>query len=89
MLLIIRAFLLCFFIRPADFGPTTWFFLFSVEDALEYQATWAAFALQSKVHWVLSSSEQYGGDYLRAFFCRILASLQVLLRESRRFCMTT
>ena len=40
-------------------------FRFSVEDALEYQATWGAFALQSKVHRVLSSLEQY--DHLRAF----------------------
>ena len=35
---------------------------FSVEEALEYQATWAAFALQSKVNLGVSLREQYN-DY--------------------------
>ena len=35
---------------------------FSVEEALEYQATWAAFALQSKVNLGVFSRERYS-DY--------------------------
>jgi len=86
MLLIIRAFL---FYPSADLVNDVIFFKFSVDDALEYQATWAAFALQSKVRWILSSLEQYRSEYLRAFFCRTLVSLQLPQRESRRFRMTT
>ena len=61
----------------------------SVEEALEYQATWAAFALQSKVRMGVSSHERCSTVVIDARFYRILGSLQLLLRVSRRFYMTT
>jgi hypothetical protein len=55
-----------------------------VEDALEYQATWAAFALQSKVHRVLSSLEQYSSDYLRAFFLQDLSESAAAAKRKQK-----
>ncbi len=61
-----------------------------MEDALEYQATWAAFALQSKVltdHINILFSR--ASTHCRARLCRIFASLRLLLSVSRRFRTTT
>jgi hypothetical protein len=43
-----------------------------VEDALEYQATWGAFALQTKVHCIASLEQYNDSGYLRAFFLQDL-----------------
>lgn len=63
-----------------------------MEDALEYQATWAAFALQSKVLYSPITLALFSCEPILingACFFRILASPQLLLSVSRRFRTTT